>query len=188
MDEILLSMKKAGRAAFRTREYAALKSSGAYARLVLSRLKKRGGIEPVKNGWWAFPDSMPEAVACEVSRPCYLSFHSALYLHGLTTQIPGKIQLAVARKPRKYSVAGTPVAEYKVLAKNFSGFSRKDGILLAWPEKAFADCLSLPRTCPPVVLREAIGKIDAAKVRVLLSAAAKARLKRVISYAGQERA
>ena len=187
MDEILNSLKKAGRAAFRTREYAALLSKGAYARLVLSRLRKKGELARVRNGWWAFPDAMAQAVACEVSKPAYLSFHSALSLRGLTTQIPRSMQLAVARSPKKYEVFGTPVMEYRV--KSFSGFSNEGGLLLVLPEKALADCLSVPRACPEIVLLEAAGNMDARKAEPFLSGKpAKARLKKVIAHAGQKRA
>jgi predicted transcriptional regulator of viral defense system len=185
MDGILTALKKAGRAAFRTREYAALLDKKGYARLVLHRLKKNGEIVLIKNGWWTFPDAMPEAVACEISAPCYISFHSALFLHGLTTQTPMRIQVAVARKTKRYSVLGMEVKEYKV--KSIGDFSRKDGILLASPERAFADCLTLPRTSPDIVLIEAVRKIDVEKAKKLVSsAAAQKRLRRAIRHAKQE--
>jgi len=188
MDDIIRAMKKANRAAFRTREYAAMLGRKGYARLVLHRLKTKGELVSVKNGWWAFPDSVPEAVACEISNPAYISFHSALYLHGMTTQTPRKIQIAVARKTRSYSVFRIPVKEYKVKRDQFSYFYRKEGILLATPEKAFADSLAIPRACPEIVLIEAAGKIDREKVRgMLISASAKKRFRRLIIYADQKR-
>ena len=131
MDEILQAMRKAGRAAFRTREYAALLGKPAYARLVLHRLKVKQEINSIKNGWWAFPDAMPEAIASEISKPCYISFHSAIYLHGLTTQIPRKIQIAVIRRTRKYNILGMEAKEYKVKKSQFNSFYRKEGIMIA---------------------------------------------------------
>ena len=177
MDKILISLRQAGRATFRTREYAALLGKRAYARLVLHRLKEKGEIVAVRNGWWAFPGAIPEAVACEISRPCYVSFHSALFLHGLTTQTPRLVQVAVARNGRTYEVFGLKVKELKVARKGFNNFSAKDGLLLASPEKAFADCISRPRLCPEFILLEVVGMIDADKVRQMLSS--KAAIKRL---------
>jgi len=188
MDEILQALKKSGRAAFRTREYAAMLGKEGYARLALHRLKNQGRITSVKNGWWAFPDALPEAVACEVSRPAYVSFHSALFLHGMTTQTPAKIQVAVARRTRTYPVFGLAVKEYKVGKDQFCGFLRKDGLLLATPEKAVADSLMAPRACPEIVLQEALEKTDAGKIRgMLATAAAEKRLTRLMKRVEQER-
>ena len=186
MDEILTSLKKSNRAAFRTREYAAMLNKKGYARLVLHRLKMAGGIVSVKNGWWAFPDSMPEAVASDMSNPGYVSFHSALFLHGLTTQTPMKVQIAVARKPKKYFVFGTEVKEYKIRNTQFTGFYRRDGILTASPEKAFADSLMHPKTCPEIVLMDALGEINTDKVALMLATgSAKKKLKRLIRHVNQ---
>ncbi len=187
MDEILQALKKADRSAFRTREYSAMLNKKGYARLVLHRLKLRKEILSIKNGWWAFPDALPEHIACEMSKPCYLSFHSALALHGLTTQTPRNIQVAVIKKTKKYVVLGTEVKEYKLKKAQFNNFSRKEGLMFASPEKAFADCLLLPRACPEIILLEAIDKINLDKIRLLITPAAERRLKRLIKHAKQGR-
>ncbi|MDP3742532.1 MAG: hypothetical protein Q8R15_04415 [Candidatus Micrarchaeota archaeon] len=179
MDNILATFRKAGRGAFSTREYSALRGKGGYARLVLHRLKKRGELRLVRNGWWSFSDAMPEDVACQISQPCYVSFHSALYMHELTTQIPRKVQLAVCRNATTYNIPGTPVKEYKVKKDQFNGFVNKEGTPIATPEKAFADSLNVPRACPQIVLRDAIESIDIEKVKPLLSKKALKRLNRL---------
>jgi predicted transcriptional regulator of viral defense system len=174
-DEFLRVLLALEKPAFRTRAFAAaLARSGkstAYAWLALHRLGKKGKLARVRRGWWALPDALPEEVACAVSAPCYLSFHSALYVHGLTTQIPLRTQLAVARKPKKYGVAGAVVQEYRVPRKFFAGYAVNAGLPLASPEKAFADCLLLPRACPNVILVEVLASagisegVDVAAVR-----------------------
>lgn len=184
LDEILLAFKKAGTAAFRSREYAALLGKKAYARLVLHRLKNRGEIVFVRNGWWAFPDSVVEAIASEVSKPCYVSFHSALFLNGLTTQIPAIVQIAVARKPKNYKIFERSVKEFRIQKSQFNGFYRKEGVLLASPEKAFFDALALPRTCSEIVLLEALKKLDIDKINPR-TIAEKKRLKRLIKNVEQ---
>ena len=205
ISKILQELKIAKRSAFSTIEIAGLyqkngkngkngkkkpNTGTGYIRLMLHRSYKKGEIKKVKNGWWALADSMGEAVACEVSKPAYISFHSALYLHGLTTQIPRKIQLATLRKPKKYTIDGTQVVEYKIKKENFNTFYLKDSILLASKEKAFTDCLILPRTCPEMVLIEVIGNLDLNILKSVLNGpvgqagrvtqAAKNRLKRLM--------
>jgi predicted transcriptional regulator of viral defense system len=169
MDKILMGFKKTKRAAFRTKEYSALLGKKTYARLVLHRLKKKNELVLVRNGFWAFPDSLPEAIACEVSMPCYLSFHSAIYMHGLTTQIPRVIQLAVTRNAKSYYVLSNKVQEYKIKKVFFTGFTSKDGLLLASPEKAFADSINVPRSCPDFVLEEVLEKIDLNNAKKFIS-------------------
>jgi len=186
MDEILQGFRRAGRVAFRTREYAALLGKPNYARLVLHRLKAKGGLILVKRGWWAFPDALPEAIACDMSQPAYVSFHSALFLRNLTTQMPRIVQLAVARNAKTYLVGKICVKEYRVGRTQFTGFYRMDGVLVASSEKAVADCLAHPRACPEIIIKEAIGSVDAGKVtKMLVSAAAKRRFARLMKDARQ---
>ncbi|MFH1785853.1 MAG: hypothetical protein ABH842_05480 [Candidatus Micrarchaeota archaeon] len=186
MNAIIELLRK--KAAFSTKEFLSMIKRAGYGRVLLYRLKEKKIIVPIKNGWWAFPNSLPEAIACEMSKPCYLSFHTALFLHGLTTQSPRTIQLAVARKSKKYSILGSVVNEYKIKKEQFQKFYRKDNLLLATPEKAFSDAIHLPRSCPDIVLFEAMGSIDLVLVEALLSSkAAKKRLKRLIKNARSQR-
>lgn len=155
IDDVLSKMKPV----FRAREFiAALGGKAAYAYVALNRLKRAKRIESIRNGWWAKAKATPEEIASAVSYPCYLSFHSALHAHGLTTQIPRFVQLAVCRKARKYGFEGGEAREYRVKKEEFGGFEIKEGIPIATPEKAFADCLRLPRACPQAVLAEAMEK------------------------------
>lgn len=186
MNKILQLLKSSKRAAFSTKEYSALAGKKGYARLALHRAFVKGEIQKVKNGWWTFPDSIPEAVACEVSKPGYISFHSALALHGLTTQTPNIIQVAILKVKKNYPVFGIPVRQYKV--NSLSDFSLRDGVLLASPERAVADSITHPRSCPDIVLLEAIGNISQDLVfSMLTSSAAKKRFARLLKYARQDK-
>ncbi len=180
INKFLEIISRSGRQAFRTREYAAALGKPAYARLSLHRLMQNGALIRARNGWWAFPAAHPAAVACEISRPCYVSFHSALHIHGLTSQMPRRIQLAVARYARSYEVLGHAVKEYKVERRLFNNFHPEDGMLLASPKKALADCLNLPRSCPDVVVREAAEKIGIEGIGTLLSKSGARRLRRIL--------
>ena len=168
VNRVLRGFAVAGRQAFRTREFAALIGESGYARVLLHRLKERGELVLARRGWWAFGNALPEAVACELSWPCFVSFHSALFLHGLTSQVPRFVQLAVARNARRYSVLGVGVREFRVGREAFNCFSQRDGLFLASPEKAVADCFCVPRACPEVVLVEALAGVDLDVVRALV--------------------
>ena len=183
MNRVLEVIGKSGRQAFSSKEFAALLGKKNYARQVLHRLKAQNKIVQAKRGWWAMPNSMPEAAASEISKPAYVSFHNALNLHGLTTQSSFAVQLAVNKNAREYAIFGTRVREYKVKKEFFNNFFSKDGVLLASAEKAFADCLNLPRACPDSVLLEALRGVDAEKVKPLCSKNGLKRLKRIIREA-----
>jgi hypothetical protein len=79
-------------------------------------------------------------------------------------------------------VLGNDVKEYKVDKRFFNHFAARDGLLLATPEKAFADCLNVPRSCPSVVLVEAITRVDLSKVKELCSLRGLKRLKVIGKY------
>lgn len=155
--EALNKMKQA----FRTKEFiSALGGRRNYAYVALNRMKKRSIIRSIRRGWWAKKEASPEEIASTISFPCYLSFHSALHAHGLTTQIPQTIQLAVCRKARKYEFEGEKAREYRIKKEEFKEFEIKDGIPMAKPQKAFLDCLTLPRACPKSILAEALSKLN----------------------------
>lgn len=173
---------------FSTGEFAlSLSKSQAYTWLVLNRLKNGNRIVHLKRGWWSKPNVMPEVAATSLSYPAYLSFHSALYVHGLTTQIPKCIQLAVSRKAKRYSVLGVYVKEYRIPSSLFHGFSVKDDLLLATPEKAFLDCLYLPRSCPDFILVEVLPKLNEKKIVELCNKAMKKRFVKVKKLCFQEK-
>lgn len=186
---VIGKLAKSGRAAFRTREVSAFIGNYGYARLLLSRLKKKGKLVSVRNGWWAFPDALGEAVACEISKPCFVSFLSALQLHGLTTQSSLEIQLAVCRKPKNYLLPAARVREFRVDRKRFNNFSVLGNVFLASPEKAFADCCNAPRTCPRAVLLEALasGKLDLKLVKRFVSRMGLKRLLELVKIVGTQR-
>lgn len=176
IDEVLGRMKPV----FLAREFiAALGGKKDYAYVALNRLKQRGKIENVRRWWWAKDGATPEEIAAAISYPCYLSFHSALHVHGLTTQIPLFVQLAVCRKARKYGFAGGEAREYRVKKEEFGGFEIVEGIPVASAEKAFADCLRLPRACPSAILAEAMDGVDVWKVKKMCNRRMLKRLREV---------
>jgi len=76
----------------------------------------------------------------------YVSFLSALHLHGIIEQIPQVITLASTAHTRKITTTVGTFLVHKISSQFFSGFEWYKGtgsFLVAEPEKALADCLYL---------------------------------------------
>ena len=76
----------------------------------------------------------------------YVSFLSALHLHGIIKQIPQTITLASTLHSRKIETTICTFAVHQLSPGFFSGFDwykENEKFLIAEPEKALADCLYL---------------------------------------------
>lgn len=119
----------------------------------LSRLAKKHLLTRVVRGLWADTGNSrfsPYAVVPYLvggrapAGECYVSFVSALSLHGMISQIPGAIHVAVARQRRPLA---TPVAQYqfhqidRALMGGFGDGDRHGRFQLATPAKALFDTL-----------------------------------------------
>jgi len=141
-----------GRPVFTTREVAALRrTSVSAASQSLARLAEEGGIVRATRGVWCVPSDprfTPYALApfLSGSHPAYVSFFSALRLHGLIEQIPQVIYVATTAHTRRIR---TPVGTFSLhqLSPDFFGgfdwYGERGSFLVASPEKALVDCLYL---------------------------------------------
>ncbi|PIR17849.1 MAG: hypothetical protein COV46_02450 [Deltaproteobacteria bacterium CG11_big_fil_rev_8_21_14_0_20_49_13] len=148
---VIQAIHHIGRLVFTTREIAGL-TSGSMSSTTqsLKRLEQQKVIKKIFQGVWAFaydkrfspfliiPYLMPNHRA-------YLSFISALHIHGVIGQIPQVITVASTGHTK---VIKTPVGTFDVHQMSpdlFAGFDwdGSGGYLLAEPEKAFVDCLYL---------------------------------------------
>ncbi len=80
------------------------------------------------------------------SNRVYVSFLSALHLHGMIEQIPQTITLASTIHTRKIKTAVGTFIIHKISPGYFFGFDwykKTENFLIAEPEKALADCLYL---------------------------------------------
>lgn len=75
--------------------------------------------------------------------------------------------------------------EYRIPREFFKGFAVEAGTPVAKPEKAFADCLLLPRTCPHAVLTEALPGVEVEKVVAYCSKRMTARLNKIRKLSAQ---
>lgn len=130
------------------------------------RLRDEGLIEPLSRGLYRLvnlpPIENPDLVAAATRFPnAVLCLISALDWHGITTQIPHQVHLAVERDARLPVLDYPPVAGYRFSGQAFSeGIEpvEVDGITLQVynPEKTLADCFKFRNRIGMDVVLEAL--------------------------------
>ena len=134
---------------FSTRDVAAsLEVSPAHASTVLRRLAGAGRIICLRRGVWAFRDRLdPLAVPEHLTFPfpAYVSLQSALYLHGMISQVPSVTYAVSLARTRRWTTPVGTVSIHHVEPWFFFGFedAGRRGGRLATPEKALVDVLYL---------------------------------------------
>ena len=147
---IVRTIQLVDRPVFRTREIAALRgTSVGAASQSLRSLERQGVLMRVARGVWCVPSDARFNRFLLVSylngaHRAYVSFVSALHLHGIIDQIPHVVYAATTAHSH---VETTPVAKYsfhQIDPKFFAGFDwyRDDkSFLIASTEKALVDSL-----------------------------------------------
>ena len=130
---------------------AALGISRSHAGKTLERLGDAGHLIRLHHGLWIFPDraDLPRLAAWLASpSPCYISLQSALYAHGLVSQIPQRVYLVSTARTRLYHTPLGAVSLHHVQPSFFAGYTTDPGtgIALAQPENALVDFLYLTPT------------------------------------------
>lgn len=140
------------RPVFTTREIAALAATSlSSASQSLSRLQRDGLVERVVRGVWCRPADPRFSVFMLVpflsgGHRAYVSFFSALHLHGLIEQIPQVVYAATTAHTRRRSTPLGTFSYHRIHPAFFSGFDwyrENRSFLVASPEKALIDCLYL---------------------------------------------
>lgn len=126
----------------------ALRAERSAATQTLKRLAAAGLLKRIRHGLWATesnldPLLLPEYLTAPF--PAYVSFQSALFFHGMVSQIPNVIYVASLSQTR---TVRTSVGTYSIhrLAPSFFGeydTVKTSGVRLATPEKALLDTLYL---------------------------------------------
>ncbi|WP_305965482.1 type IV toxin-antitoxin system AbiEi family antitoxin domain-containing protein [Marinobacter salsuginis] len=137
-----------------------------YSRYQFYQLRDEGLIEPFSRGLYRLADlpqiENPDLMAAATRFPhSVLCLISALDWHGITTQIPHQVHLAVERDARLPVLDYPPVAGYRFSGRAFSaGIDRVDvdGIVLNVynPEKTLADCFKFRNRIGIDVVLEAL--------------------------------
>ena len=137
-----------------------------FSRYQFYQLRDEGLIEPVSRGLYRLADlppiENPDLVAAATRFPsAVLCLISALDWHGITTQIPHQVHLAVARDARLPVLDYPPVAGDRFSGLAFSAGIEQvdvDGITLNVynPEKTLADCFKFRNRIGMDVVLEAL--------------------------------
>ncbi|MBU0951716.1 MAG: hypothetical protein KKH91_02645 [Elusimicrobia bacterium] len=145
-------IRRLGRPVFTTRELSDIsgKSMSAVSQ-ALNYLSQHTIAKKIYRGIWveaADKPLSPYMVIPHLFRGgrVYVSFLSALHLHGIIEQIPQTITLASTAHTRKIKTTVGTFIVHKISPKFFAGFGWYKGsesFLIAEPEKALADCLYL---------------------------------------------
>lgn len=150
---ILSAIKKLKRPIFTTREAAAC-AGGSLSNTIqaLNHLVKEGVAIKITRGVWGLdmggarlsqysviPFLLPRSHA-------YVSFLSALHLHGIIEQIPQSVTLASTEHTKTIRTKFGVFYIHRIAPSFFKGFEWYKGegnFLIAEPEKALVDCLYL---------------------------------------------
>ncbi|MDO9579893.1 MAG: hypothetical protein Q7J06_04925 [Bacteroidales bacterium] len=149
---ILTFAKKLNRPVFTTREAAMLSGSSlSNASKMLKTLEKKGLVFKVSRGIWA--EAGNERLSPYSTIPflltknrAYVSFISALHLHGIIEQIPQEITLASTIHTKKIHTKVGTFSVHRISPSFFDGFDWYKGngsFLIAEPEKALIDSFYL---------------------------------------------
>lgn len=136
------------------------------SRYSLYKMRDNGVIEQVSRGCYRLVDlppvSNPDLVTVSLRFPkAVICLISALSYHGMTTQIPHEISVAVTRNARMPSLDSPPVHAYKFSDEAFRAGIEKhqiDGVAVQiyCPEKTLADCFKYRNKLGMDVVLEAL--------------------------------
>jgi predicted transcriptional regulator of viral defense system len=147
--DVLASVAALDAPAFTTREAATrLRVPNGHASVSLSRLQAAGLLVRLRRGLWAFRDrvdplALPELLTAPF--PAYVSLQSALYLHGVISQVPAVTYAVTLARTRRFVTPLGTVSLHHVQPRFFFGYEEtgRAGGRLATPEKALVDFLYL---------------------------------------------
>ena len=137
---------------FTTRDAAALlRVSAAHASVTLARLRAAGLLIRLRRGVWTLPGrvdrlALPEFLTAPF--PAYVSLQSALYLHGMISQVPAVTYAVTLARTRRFVTPLGTVSLHHVRPAFFFGYedAGRAGGRLATAEKALVDFLYLAPT------------------------------------------
>ncbi len=114
-------------------------------RVILSRLVKRKILRRLQRNLYELtlrPSDILEA-ANIIYQPSYLSFTYCLGKLGVLNQIAYEVEFATPRKTKHIEIRGRTTLFRKIKKELFFGYTLKDNIFIAEPEKALLDTLYL---------------------------------------------
>ena len=114
-----------------------------YTKVFLSRVRKNNLLQFIERGKYCKLDTSEFEVASNILFPSYISFLSALSIQGLTDQIPVEISLVALKQRSSFFFKNYRITFSTFPKKLFFGYTRRDNMYIADPEKAILDSLYL---------------------------------------------
>ena len=147
--DVLGALESLDAPAFTTRDAGSrLGVPNAHASVSLARLRAAGRVVRLRHGVWALPNrvdalALPECLTAPF--PAYVSLQSALYLHGMVSQVPAVTYAVTLARTRRFVTPLGTVSLHHVRPTFFFGYedAGRSGGRLATPEKALVDFLYL---------------------------------------------
>jgi len=112
---------------------------------LIKRLVTNGVLKKIEKDKYILKEAGVDdfSLANFIYQPSYISFETALNFYGILSQFPYEITSATSKKTSKKIIEGK-IYTYTHLQKSlFWGYEKKDGFLIAFPEKALLDQLYL---------------------------------------------
>lgn len=146
--EIYAKLKSLGLNYFYTHDVAAyLDINIGHASKYLQRLAKTNHIIHVARGKWVFPDTDRLALPSILTAPfpTYISLQSALYYHGMISQIPDTLYAVSLARTHFFKTQLGNISIHHIQPDFFFGFEETNDSLvrIATPEKALIDLFYL---------------------------------------------
>lgn len=147
LTDVHARLKKLGTPVFRSADVMAyLNINKDHASRLLARLEDAGHIVRIKRGLWVFPEALdplalPEYLTAPF--PSYISMQSALYYHGMISQISAITYSVSLARTRIFKTPLGVFSIHHVTPSFFFGYELvgKYGTKVAIPEKALLDFL-----------------------------------------------
>ena len=125
-----------------------LRTSVSAASRILGRLVAAGLVTRLRHGLWSLVAPLDPLLLAEyltAPLPAYISLQSALYFHGMISQIPRVVYAASLATTRRVTTSIATYSIHKLAADFFGGYrvATESQVKMATPEKALLDVLYL---------------------------------------------
>jgi predicted transcriptional regulator of viral defense system len=150
--EALSTIESLGHPFFETKDVSALLGvDGGNANKIATRLAQSGQVVRLARGRWALPGKVSKLAVPQhltAPYPAYISLQSALYQHGLLSQIPVVTYAVSLARTRRYETPLGVFSIHHVASDFFFGFEpdASGTAMIATPEKALVDVFYLSPT------------------------------------------
>jgi len=124
------------------------------AEVLCSRYVKKGLLTRLKRGLYSRTETLGTMdqinlfrIANILQAPSYISLMTALSYYGIIFKKPtGVFESISLHRTISFEAGGLSFRYTKIRPELYGSFSEKEGVCIAWPEKAMLDCLYLVST------------------------------------------